>query len=510
MESAPSPELLPSYNLRPLSSSQISEPAYLHYAPAVAALRVTRKYPNYLDALGFRPEEYTSRIRKDFLKDMKLHVDDSDHGFLRIHENKAAHKAMVREFLTEHGKTYWGDFHRDHLEEKDVTMGFWYPRDADREGSRLVEVLEQMFDYKALSRTSNDRAKPKERQRATHVNFATLTGLKADAPKMETTRPPKRSELEHPVENAPTRLAGSKRRKHCGFPNDSDSSLDDRGDSWNFLDETETQARLRSLSNQAKWSRRPSGGDDDHINDYAMSASWKPSRSRPGASVANASSERRNKDQKTKKSKRADPPHKNRPSEPGSDSDAPLASKASQAYGNTPSTTRTPSTASVHKKHAVISLDSSPEREQQKKTTAIFENRASKKTNAGPDSITQKTEARVKDEPLSTDFINHTILRVKADGPGIKARGPIEVDFEVYKTSERLFTSLMSERSLKPEMQKKVSQLTATVNGKETCCRRSHFNDWTTVCRELRKLWDNSPELFHDRFEMDVMLHVDE
>ena len=287
------------------------------------------------------------------------------------------------------------------------------------------------------------------------------------------------------MDNISTRLAGSRRRKRHNSLGDSDSGPDD----------TETRTILRPLSKKAKWSRYLSDDDDDHTEDNAMSALLKPSRSKPGVSIANISSERRNKDQKIKRSNQANPPHPNRPSEPGSDSDVPLASKAS---------------ASAHKTHTVISVHSSPEPEQQKKNTTTSEDRTSKKTNTGPDSITQKTGARVKDEPLSPDIIDHTVLRVKADGLSNKARGPITVNFEVYKTSERLFTSLMSERSLKPEIQKKVLQLTATVNGKETCCRRSHFNDWTEVCRELRKLWVNSPELFYDRFEMDVMLHVEE
>ena len=68
----------------------------------------------------------------------------------------------------------------------------------------------------------------------------------------------------------------------------------------------------------------------------------------------------------------------------------------------------------------------------------------------------------------------------------------------------------MSERSLKPEVQKKVSQLTATVMGKDMCCRRDRWNDWGKVCRELRELWDLRPEVFERRVEVDVMLHVDE
>ena len=158
----------------------------------------------------------------------------------------------------------------------------------------------------------------------------------------------------------------------------------------------------------------------------------------------------------------------------------------------------------------IISDDSDTSEKQRRKNTATHRKHALNNTNIGPDPTTQKQDARIKDEPLTLDIISRIKLRVKADGPGVKARGPILVDFEVYKTSERLFTSLMSERSLKPEMQMKVSQLTATVNGKETCCRRNRLDDWTEVCRELRKLWDNSPKLFIDRFEVDVMLHVDE
>lgn len=342
------------------------------------------------------------------------------------------------------------------------------------------------------------------------MDFATLTGLKADARKVETAMPPKRSNSDYAVDITPNPLAGSRRRKRHGILSDSDSNSDGRGDSWNFLDETKTQTRLRPLWNKPKWSRRISERGDDYTEDFAISASRKTSRSQSGVSATNLSAEPYNKAKKSKKVKRADPHHSNRCREPGLDSDVPLASKASPAFGTTPSTTRTPSTALVHKKPAIISLDSSPERAQEKQKFAASENHASKNTQADPDSITQKEVARVKDEPLFTDITSRTILRVKADGPGIKTRGPIEVDFEVHKTSERLFTSLMSERSLKPEMQKKVSQLTATVNGKETCCRRTHFDDWTKVCRELRKLWDKSPELFDDRFEMDVMLHVDE
>ena len=154
--------------------------------------------------------------------------------------------------------------------------------------------------------------------------------------------------------------------------------------------------------------------------------------------------------------------------------------------------------------------DTDTAEKRQTNDTAGSSNHVSKNSNMNLGSTTQKKDVPIKDEPLTPDLTSRIKLRVKADGPGVKARGPVTVGFEVYKTSERLFTSLMSERSLKPDMQKKVSQLTVTVNGKETCCRRNRFDDWMEVCRELNKLWENNPELFSDRVEVDIMLHVDE
>ena len=132
------------------------------------------------------------------------------------------------------------------------------------------------------------------------------------------------------------------------------------------------------------------------------------------------------------------------------------------------------------------------------------------KRSHSPQPTTLANITRAKNEDLSPDITSRIKLRVNADGPGVKDRGAILVDFEVYKTSQRLFTSLLSERNLKPGTREKVSELTVTVDGNKMCCRRDRLNDWSEVCRELRKLWDNRPELFNDRFMMDVMLHVDD
>ena len=210
-----------------------------------------------------------------------------------------------------------------------------------------------------------------------------------------------------------------------------------------------------------------------------------------------------------KHSKRADPP-KSSPHQPELEPNAPLASEGSATHGITPLAARNSPMAHARTRSTPISLSSSPEPEQQRKKTARSKHRALENIKQGPDSDTQEEDVRIKEEPLSANITSHIRLRVKADGPGVKARGPVSVAFENYKTTERLFTSLMSERRLKPEMQEKVSALTVTIDGKETCCRRDALDDWAEVCKELRKLWHKSPGLFKDRFEVDVMLHVDE
>ena len=153
----------------------------------------------------------------------------------------------------------------------------------------------------------------------------------------------------------------------------------------------------------------------------------------------------------------------------------------------------------------LITDDSDTDEKQRRKNTKTH---APSNMPTGPPSSTQDKYTRIKDEALSPDITSCIKLRVKADGHGVSARGAVVVDFEFFKTSEQLFTSLMSERNLEPAMMAKVSELTVRIEGKETCCRRGRLDDWIEVCRELRELWGRCPMLFERRFEVDVMLHV--
>ena len=193
---------------------------------------------------------------------------------------------------------------------------------------------------------------------------------------------------------------------------------------------------------------------------------------------------------------------------PGPITEVTIAS-AELGYSQEPTSTLNPLPGVIRSDRSpVIIIDDLDNDEKPRRKNA--ETHVSSGMTTGPDSSTQGKHARIKDEPLSPDIISRVKLRVKADGHGVSARGPILVGLDVYKTSERLFKSLMSERGLKPEMQQRVSQLTATISGKEMCCRRDRLDDWVEICGEIRELWEKSPTLFDRRFEVDVMLHVDE
>ena len=181
----------------------------------------------------------------------------------------------------------------------------------------------------------------------------------------------------------------------------------------------------------------------------------------------------------------------------------PIAS-AELGHSQNPTSTLNPLPGTMRSDRSpiIITDDSDTDENKRRKNTKT------RNVTTGRHSSAQDKYTRIKDEALSPDIISCIKFRVKASGPGVSVRGAVVVDFEFYKTSEELFTSLMLERNLEPAMMDKVSELTASINGKETCCRRGRLDDWIEVCRELRELWEKSPRLFDKRFEVDVMLHV--
>ena len=112
-------------------------PAYLDYKPEpfVATDKNSQCYRTYLDKLGFKADEYTEDIRRNFVRELRAHVCAPETMYMRKEDNPAAFAALIRGFLEKHGQKYWGA-NRNHLEVTDISKGLLYPRDADREGSR--------------------------------------------------------------------------------------------------------------------------------------------------------------------------------------------------------------------------------------------------------------------------------------------------------------------------------------------------------------------------------------
>jgi len=138
---------------------------YLTYTPISTGPANT--YEGCFRKLGFKIELSTVKIRDNFKRDLKYHVDDSDLKYLREGDNVQAFKTMTAEFLNQHGLEYWGPSQRGHLQEQDPQKGFLCPRDANRTPSvlvlaslsfvepytdsakRLVQTLQATFNFKA-------------------------------------------------------------------------------------------------------------------------------------------------------------------------------------------------------------------------------------------------------------------------------------------------------------------------------------------------------------------------
>lgn len=109
---------------------------YLGYAPTNTVHPSC--YIGCFERLGFKITASTIAKREMLLNHLRGHVDGSNYIILRSTDNLAAFKVMVSEFLVEHGEDYWGRIGREHLAEPDISKGYLYPRDANREGSRFA------------------------------------------------------------------------------------------------------------------------------------------------------------------------------------------------------------------------------------------------------------------------------------------------------------------------------------------------------------------------------------
>lgn len=181
-----------------------------------------------------------------------------------------------------------------------------------------------------------------------------------------------------------------------------------------------------------------------------------------------------------------------------------------QPHRFTPPISYAPSaTPTVSSPPQVIDLGSSPERELPRVKT-------SNDKPPNPIDAEKKTESRakintadIKSEPIFAGHRARTFLRVEASNDD---KAPITVPFAGWKTSEQLFSTLIKEQGLRPEVGKKVKQISATYtwNKRRHGIRRGREEDWDRFCKTIQKAWELESDKFEDECEIEMVLHVEE
>ena len=112
---------------------------YLFYSPMSSTSSASFTQENYFDLLGFKPAGSGFPDMRDRLaSDTNLCLRSTHDTFLNKVLTKDTLKVAVSAFLEKYGRIYWGIDNRDHLQEPDISKGFLYPRDAQREDSRWL------------------------------------------------------------------------------------------------------------------------------------------------------------------------------------------------------------------------------------------------------------------------------------------------------------------------------------------------------------------------------------
>ena len=318
----------------------------------------------------------------------------------------------------------------------------------------------------------------------------------------------------------------------------SKENLYDKDVSWNIFDPVETKTTLRPRSYISRWDRGDRGAVEfDHQSeeeDGDNAVYQKATADTPGGKNKKQHESLADDDETPKKRKR---PHRSslpnqmpkldepaekegkipqvvqsskiRPHESDSDSDVPLLRKrrCQPQLMTTGESNVLPTTPNVRKRTNIVDLEDDAGLAEYARLSLVPQSQqkaqAVKIKTEGPNS-----DAKV--ESLSVEMISCTYLRVSADN--MVGKGPVRVPFELYKTSERLFTSLMSERKIRHDQRPRVSDITATFPwSKESIgIRKGRYEDWTYFCECLRKAWVTESHRFGEGCNVDIMIHVDE
>lgn len=310
-------------------------------------------------------------------------------------------------------------------------------------------------------------------------DYAAMTGRKADAP----------------VTSISELLKTPRKRSRGSFVQEESEEYDngDEDDEWNVFDVVKTKTYLRPGPRE---SRRIRTASDDEKDIEQVLKRPRHRKSAPHSSVKSKRSANWSKMPTRGTQSFGDPLQDSSPDE------GPIRQRPQNQRPLSPPTTHAPSmTPAVPNYPTVIDLEDSNEDVRRRVPTH---------KDREPNIKIEAANAGIKSEPLSADIISKTYLHIRADN--ISGRGPVRVPFSLCKTTEQLFTSLMSERKLRPELYSKVSDITATFtwNQKSFGIRKEKAEDYAFFCDSLRKAWERESHRFVEGCNIDIMIHVDE
>ncbi|MCJ1404676.1 hypothetical protein MMC11_007902 [Xylographa trunciseda] len=564
------PEVSPNQSAlaRSTATSQESShpPAFLDYEPKPFLPEDLKNYcyRTYLDRLGFKKwdDPDANEVRLQFIRDLKAHVYVPETTYLCKEDNPPAFHALIFGFFEKYGERYWGR-EREHLAEKDPVKGFLYPRDALREDSRLIRVMEDVFNYKAKCSKNNDGNRPLDRQVVPHINFSTLspqdinsigresadTNIEGSlrelerARKQETTRSPISSELattdtdEEDLSNAAIKDNKSDQPQRRVLPPRSTRSKISY-DLAQLLHDTEEAGVgdlhvIRSiLKQQVTNNREPPVIAPSHTKDILTltpvakltakrTPSTVPNRSHRKALVSHGIKRKDPLESIESVRKRArlahdsplittsqsappitihnSPPKKSR----GSSNGAHGHSKSSMAgKGVRRPNGRSNAAECADQDNTFVTLSDDSD-------SAEVTYQSSRDTGLStPTSNKIKAEAKIKAEQLSDEIMSKTTLLVTATN--LPDMAPVTVKLECYKGFHN-FLDFLAEECVLDNFSSKVTDVSATYtwSGRKHRLRKERFDvDWQAFCNELRDAFQKNPTFMKQGCEVGMLLHV--
>lgn len=319
-----------------------------------------------------------------------------------------------------------------------------------------------------------------------HIDFAAMTGRKADTRALADIKNYIRSTSNNEASSGPSVNAEDARPKKRQI-----ATGDSEDDAWNIFDQTETETVLRPNPVRTKWTRDPSSRSEApgyHVQCHERPDRPKTHGRRHASNVNHGTSKKRRKTQSLHKQT-----PKQSPAGLSSDSDTPLLpSKSTKYYRPSPPTTRDQSHATVQTPSRAPGLDPRPS------IVSLVS-----------DSEEEKSRT-IKNEPLSAGARAGTLLKVSMHNQPEKLE--ISVPLGACRTSNELFDKLTTEWRLRPEMANKINFISARYrwSGEPHGMRRGESLDWELFCATIREAWDKKEGDVKDKCIVEMKLIADD